>query len=62
MFRSVPCSVSHFTAVFGPTLAYAGHVVDRVADQGQVIDDALGRHTELALHALRHPAPRWSWY
>ena len=32
-------------------LGHAGHVVDRVADQGQVVDDALGAHAELGQHA-----------
>ena len=33
-------------------LVHAGHVVHRVADQRQVVDDALGRHAELGLHGL----------
>ena len=41
-----------FHCGFRPDLGYAGHVVDRVTNQGEVIDDALGWHTELALHAL----------
>ena len=48
---SEPCSAIHFAAVFGPDLVDAGHVVDRVADQRQVVDDALGRHAELGQHA-----------
>ena len=32
-------------------LVHAGHVVDGVADQGQVIDDAVRRHAELGEHA-----------
>ena len=38
---SEPCSAIHFAAVFGPTPLHAGNVVDRVAGQGQVVDDAL---------------------
>jgi hypothetical protein len=32
---------------FRPHLGDAGYVVDRIADQREVIDDALGRHAEL---------------
>ena len=34
----------------GSDLVHAGHIVDRVADQHQVIDDALRRHAELVVH------------
>ncbi len=37
----------------GPYLGHAGDVVGGVAHQGQVIDDALGRHTEFCHHAGR---------
>ena len=37
----------------GAAFGDAGHVVDRVADQGEVIDDALGRDAELGRHAGR---------
>ena len=36
-----------FGGGLGADLVDAGHVVDGVADQHQVIDDALGRHAEL---------------
>ena len=35
----------------GADLGHAGHVVDGVADQHQVVDDAIRRHTELVQHA-----------
>ena len=38
-----------------PDLLDAGHVVDAVADQRQVVDDALRRHAELGLHGRRQP-------
>ncbi len=36
---------------FGTALGHARHVVDGVADEGQVIDDAVRRHAELGQHA-----------
>jgi hypothetical protein len=36
---------------FRPHLGDAGDVVDRIADQGEVIDDAFRRHAELGGHA-----------
>ena len=39
--RAMPYWVSHFTAVFGPTLSTPGTLSDGVADQRQVVDDAL---------------------
>ena len=48
--RSWNCC-SHFAAVFGPTPAYAGDVVDGVADQRQIVGDLLGCNAELLLDA-----------
>jgi hypothetical protein len=36
----------------GAHLVHTRHVVHHVADQRQVVDDALGRHAELGLHAF----------
>ena len=41
-------------------LVHAGHVVDRVADQRQVVDDVLGRHAELGHARPPRRASRWS--
>ena len=40
-----------FQRRFRAALGHARHIVDRVADQGQVIDDAVRRHAELGQHA-----------
>ena len=48
---SVPYSFSHFAAVFGPTLSMPGMLSGAVADQREVVDDLLGKHVELGLHA-----------
>ena len=48
---SEPYCASHLHAVFGPDLVDAGNVVDRVADQREVIEEALGLHAELLLDA-----------
>ena len=34
----------------GPDLGHARHIVDGIADQGEPVDDALGRHTEARQH------------
>jgi hypothetical protein len=47
---SVPCSASHLAAV-RPDLVDAGHVVDAVAHQREVVDDLVGAHAELRHHA-----------
>jgi hypothetical protein len=40
-----------FAAVLGTDLVDARNVVDRVAHEREVVDDAIGRHAELHLHA-----------
>ncbi|MNN28925.1 hypothetical protein D3C81_1425080 [compost metagenome] len=40
-----------FDRGLGADLGHAGDIVDRIADQRQVVDDALGRHAELGRHA-----------
>ncbi len=42
-----------FDRGLGTDLGHAGHVVDRIADQRQIVDDALGRYAELGHHARR---------
>ena len=37
----------------GAALGHTGDVVDAVAHQGQIVDDALGRHAELILYTCR---------
>jgi hypothetical protein len=45
----------------GPHLVDAGHVVDRVADQRQVVDHSLGRYAEFGQHACLVEHPRAAW-
>ena len=45
--------VEPFHGRLGAAFVHAGDVVDRVAHQREVVDDALGRHAELGLDASR---------
>ena len=47
----MPYCASHLAAVFGPTFAHAGNVVDRVAGERQQIEHLVGTHAELRDHA-----------